>query len=88
MRSIIREALAYLLFAAAMLLFAALVLIWWAPRADATRPLPGQGWQRVDLCANVRGVQTVLDITTGHRYRVVASTPRGNVCRPIVRGRR
>lgn len=65
--------------------FAFIVLVWWAPRADATRPLPGTGWQRVDYCVNRPGVQTVLDITTGHRFRVVATTPRGHVCRPVHR---
>lgn len=72
-----------LVFSAAVFLF--VLLVWAAsPRADATRVVPGVPLP--DVCANVRGVQTILDTTTGHRYRVVAVTPRGNVCRPL-RGR-
>lgn len=61
--------------------FAFVVLVWWAQPAHATRIVPGRA--PVDVCANVRGTQTILDITTGHRFRVVAVTPRGNVCRPV-----
>lgn len=66
------------------LLFLLLLLAWWAPRAEATRVIPGHPLP--DVCSNIRGTQTILDTTTGHRFRVVAVTPRGNVCRPLHRG--
>lgn len=72
-----------LLLAMSAAVFLVVVLAWWTP-AHATRVVPGA--QLRDVCANRAGTQTVLDVTTGHRFRVVAVTPRGNVCRPIHRG--
>lgn len=74
------------LLAMSAVVFLFIVLVWWAPRADATRVVPGSGWEQVDKCDNKRGVQTVLDITTGHRFRVVHVTPDGrNICRKVAR---
>lgn len=75
------DLVAWLIWAAAMALFAFLVLVWWAPRADATRIVPGAALP--DVCRNVKGTQTVLDITTAHRFRVVHVDERGNVCRKV-----
>lgn len=51
--------------------------------ASATRVIPGAVLP--DVCHNIRGTQTILDTTTGHRYRVVKVTPSGNVCRRVKR---
>ena len=68
------------------LVFLIALLAWWAPPAHATRVVPGSGWERVDYCDNRAGVQTVLDITTGHRFRVVHVTPDGRrICRKVAR---
>lgn len=68
------------------LVFVLVLLAWWAPRADATRVVPGSGWQRIDYCDNRAGVQTILDVTTGHRFRVTHVTPDGRrVCRKVAR---
>lgn len=74
-----------LVFSAVVFVF---VLLSWvaAGRADATRVIPGSGWQRIDYCDNRAGVQTILDVTTGHRFRVVHVTPDGRrVCRKVAR---
>lgn len=73
------------LLAMSAVVFAVVVLAWWAAPADATRVVPGVV-ERVDYCQNRAGTQTILDVTTGHRFRVVHVTPDGRrVCRRIVR---
>lgn len=85
-QTIVERVIVAALLTGSALLWLLLVLAWWAPRADATRVVPGA--QLRDVCANVAGTQTILDITTGHRYRVVAVTARGNMCAPLRGGRR
>lgn len=73
------------LLAMSALVFLLAVLAWWAPAAQATRVVPGSGWEQVDRCDNRRGVQTILDVTTGHRFRVVHVTADGRtICRKVV----
>lgn len=73
------------LLAMSALVFLLAVLAWWTPAAQATRVVPGSGWERVDYCDNRPGVQTILDVTTGHRFRVVHVTPDGRrICRKAV----
>lgn len=73
---------------AAMLLVCWSLVGWFAPEpAAATRPIPGYVFP--DQCANIRGTQTVWDLTTSRRYTVVHIRANGErVCRPIHRGQR
>lgn len=83
-QSILERFIVAIMLAASAALFLFLVMAWWFDTAaHATRVVPGA--QLADMCVNRAGTQTILDITTGHRYRVVAVTTQGNVCRPIHR---
>jgi hypothetical protein len=55
-----------------------------ASTAQANRPVPGHHYK--DVCHNIAGKQTILDVTgIAARYQFDASTPRKNDCVAVSR---
>ena len=63
--------------------FAAVVLFG-GSSASANRPIPGYHYK--DVCKNIQGEQTILDVTgISARYKFIKATQRPNDCRPVNR---